>query len=181
MLAFAAAGCGGGDTPGFRMSAPALERTTLSVSEGTTTLSLTAGAATVLDAIGFTVKATKDASADRRAVRFPVTGGELSLSPPGGQLELAGGLRLSARGRSLDATSLVLDTYSSVLAGEVRGRRIPLLRLELERPPRAPPAGQRLTIAGDASLIGRTVMSEIGVEVLSEGLPLGRIEISVRG
>lgn len=80
----------------------------------------------------------------------------------------------------MDATGLVIDAARDVLTAEVRGRRVPLLRLDLDVPRAAPAAGEAFTVPGRASVIGSTNVSDLGVDVLREGLPLGRIEVSAQ-
>jgi hypothetical protein len=149
---------------------------------GATTLRLDPTSARVLEAAGVDVSATGSAERRDGRLRFPVSGGELALTPPRGAIEHAGGLRFSARGRRVDATELIVDPGNDVMTGIVRGRRIPLLRLDMQFPPALPPAGRELVISGRAAVFGGSIVGllgrELGVEKLAEGLPLGSVRIA---
>ena len=189
-LAFGATACGGSDDSATADTTPAPERTavpqtpSIDVRGGATNLRLDSRTARVLEVGGVKLTAIGDASGSVDRLRFPITGGEVSLSPPGGRIEHAGGLRFSVGGRGVDATDLVIDPAADVVTAEVAGRRVPLLALDLELPRDTPAEGQALVIPGTASLIGgslvATLSDELGVDVLRGGLDLGRIEVSTK-
>jgi hypothetical protein len=184
-LVLGLAGCGGdgGDgEPAAREARPTAVPAPAVLQGGSTTLVLDATSMRVLEAVGVDVRATGAAARRDGRLRFPIRGGELALTPPRGAIEHAGGLRFSARGRQVDARELIVDPGNHVMTGIVRGRRIPLLRLDMQFPRALPPDGREVVIGGRAAVFGGSIVGllgrELGVEKLAEGLPLGDVRIA---
>jgi hypothetical protein len=191
-LAFGAAACGGDDdgdrdrergaaTPAVTASAtptPAVTR----LAGGVTTLRIDPTARRVLDLSGVGLEPIGEAAARDGRLRFPISGGTLSFKPAGGAIEHTGGVRFRARGRHVDATGLIVDPANRVVTADIRGRRVPLLVLDLQLPRAAPAAGEDVVIPGRASVFGGTLVAvlgdELGVQPLTDGLPLGDVRIA---
>lgn len=186
LAAGALASCGGKSEP-VPTATPRPTTTTpapsaaVTLSGGSTTLRLSATSARVLDLAGVKLTATGAAQRDGDEFAFPIEGGKLELSPLGGRIEHAGGLRISAHGQSLDATDLVLDPARAVLTAKVAGQRVPLLSLDMQ-----PPDGLKapIVIPAQASVVGGAVVSllgeRLGVGVPKAGLPLGHVVVSAK-
>ncbi len=156
----------------------------LPVDGGATTLRLDGATKRILDYAGVKVTGLGATTEAGGALRLPITGGELTAAPLAGRIEHDGGLRIRARGRHVDLTALRFDATTDVITAAVRGRRVPVLRVDVG-PQREPlSAGHPVVLTGRAALIGDRIVSELGrdagVAVLTEGLPLGTVEISAR-
>ena len=193
IAATAATACGS-DTPEPRAAESAVPTPTptttspdrrspivLDVSGGSATLRIDSAARRFLDLAGLDVTATGETRERADGLHFPVTGGRLSLQPGKGRIELAGGLRLSAGDRHVDATRLIVRLTERVVTAEVRGRRVPLLRLDGELPRTLPAPGEPVVIAARTSVVGETVAATLGrwldVEALTRGLGLGSLRV----
>lgn len=154
------------------------------VTGGVTTLRLDPAAEKILDFAGVKLTGVGDASGRDGTLRFPVSGGKLSLPPLRGDVEHAGGLRITRKGRHVDATGLRLEPAKDVVSGVIEGRRVPLLRVDVGEPSTLAPPGRPFVIEGNAAVIGgrvlRAVGRDAGVDVLRSGLPLGRLRVSLR-
>lgn len=188
-LALGLSACGGNeDNVGDRATVPTPRPPppplTASLTGGLTTLKLDATTRRVLRLAGVTLRPTGDAQGSDGRLRFPITGGELELSPTGGEIAHAGGLRFSGRGRQVDATDLVVDPANNVITAAVEGKRVPLLVLDLQFPRELPPTGEEIAVRGDVRAFGSTVVAALGsalrIEDLAGGLPLGSVLIAAR-
>jgi hypothetical protein len=186
-LLIAASACGGDDraedaAPATPSPTPAAS--TASLTGGTTTLNLDASTWRVLELAGVKLRAAGDADGRGATLRFPITGGQLELAPTGGAINHAGALRFTARGERVRASDLIVDPAHNVVTGVVRGKRIPLLVLDMELPAELPPAGEEITIEGRITAFGSSAVVALGsaleVEELADGLPLGSIMIEAR-
>jgi hypothetical protein len=135
-----------------------------------------------MDLAGLHLRPTGDAAGNDGRMSFPITGGRLSLNPPRGSIEHAGGLRFSVGGRHVDAADLALDPANAVVTAVVDGRRVPLLRLYPRFPRALPPDGQDIVITARVTVLGTSVVTllgrVLGVEKLADGLPLGTMRIA---
>ncbi len=188
-LALGVSACGSeeendGDRPAVITSSPTAQAETATLNEGMTTFRLDRATLRVLDLAGVTLSATGDAERRGGRLRFPITGGELRLSPSGGTIDHAGGLRFSGRGRRVDATDLVVDPAHNVVTAIVERKRVPLLVLDMELPRELPPAGEQIVVRGAVTAFGSTVVAALGsalrIEDLAGGLPLGSVLIAAR-
>jgi hypothetical protein len=156
--------------------------TVLDVTGGTADLRIDSAAGRFLKLAGLGLTATGDARERDGRLHFPVSGGQLSLQAGKSRIELAGDLRLTARDRHVDATRLIVRLTERVVTAEVRGRRVPLLRLEGDVPRALPIPGDSVDIATRASVVGETVVAELGqwldVDALTRGLPLGTLRVT---
>lgn len=190
-LAAAAAGCGGDGnaprekaTPSPEGSATFGDRPT-ALTGGKTTLRLAATTSRLFDLAGVDVEPTGEATFRGGAFVFPITGGRLQTAPLRGRIELAGGLRLSAARQSVEATDLIVDPTTDVVSARIRGRRVPLLSLDVGRPSPVPPkGGTQVVIPADASLLGGSAVRQIGgrlhLDLLTRGMRIGRLVVSAR-
>jgi hypothetical protein len=154
------------------------------VTGGTTTLVLDATAWHVLELAGVKLRAAGEADGHGATLRFPITGGRISASPTRGAINHAGALHFTARSERVRAGDLVLDPAHNVITGVVRGKRIPLLVLDLDFPRELPPAGEEIAIKGRVTAFGTSAVVALGraleIEQLADGLPLGSIKITAR-
>ncbi len=150
---------------------------------GVTTLTLDPAARTILSYVGVQLTGVDGAAGRDGTLRFPVSGGRLSLAPLRGDVEHAGALRISLKGRHVDATNLRLDPAKDVVTGVIEGRRVPLLRVDVGEPTTLAKPERPFALQGDAAVIGDRVLSalgsESGMDVLRGGLPLGTLRTSL--
>ncbi len=186
-LLLAASACGdedGAEHAAVATPSPTPAAGTASLTAGTTTLELDPTAWQVLELAGVKLRAAGDAEGRGATLRFPITGGQLRLSPAGGAINHAGALRFTARGERVRATDLVVDPAGNVVTAVVRGKRIPLLVLDMELPRDLPPPGEEITVEGRITAFGTSAIVALGraleVDALADGLPLGAITIAAR-
>ena len=74
-------------------------------------------------------------------------------------MDYDGGLQVRANGRHVDLTALRFDAATDVITAVVRGRRVPVLRLDVTPRRESPMAGQRIVLGGRAALIGDRIVS----------------------
>jgi hypothetical protein len=189
IIAVAVAGCGGAAPAQSRLQPRPTSTPTdltgsswLSVRGGAATLRIDAATRRYLRLADIEVAAIGAADESDDEVRFPVTGGKLS-SPVGvGRVDLGGGLRVTANGRHVDATRMIIRLRERVVTAQVRGRRVPLLKLVVAPPASAPAPGERVVVSSRASVVGESVVSALGhaldVEPLTRGLPFGTLTIA---
>ncbi len=185
-LLLAASACGedGDDEAAVATPSPSPAAGTASLTGGTTTLTLDPAAWRVLELAGVKLRAAGDAEGRDGTLRFPITGRKLRLSPPGGAINHAGALRFGARGERVRATDLIVDPVQDVVTAVVRGKRIPLLVLDVDLPRELPPAGEEITLEGRITAFGTSAVVALGnaleVQELADGLPLGSITIAAQ-
>jgi hypothetical protein len=97
-----------------------------------------------------------------RTLSLPVTGGDLTAGS--GQMQVAGGLRLAAAGRTASLSHLVLDTSSGALIARLDGRQ---LLLAIARRPRVRRDG-----FGFAVTLGKLVLTDTAAHRLDRDLGL---------
>lgn len=184
----ALAGCGGGgNEPSVRPTTTPTDArpagATRAIKGGVTTLRIDPAASKILDYAGVQLTGVNGAGGTGGVVRFPVTGGKLSLPPLQGRITHAGALRISVNGQHVDATDLRFEPAREVLTGVIRGKRVPLLRVKIAAPTTFTP-GRAVQLSGKASVIGSRIVKAFGrsqhVDVLRSGLPVGQLQISAR-
>lgn len=119
---------------------------------------------------------------------FPVTGGSVTADPAAsprltGQVEHAGGLRLSALGRDVTIDQLVLDADEQALTAEVAQRRVPLLPLQLDDA-RLERQDDTLLVTDDAVSFDPAAARRLGRQLGLPSLPkvdLGRLQTALTG
>lgn len=150
---------------------------------GVTTLSLDPAVRKIFRYVGVTLVGTGEASGRADTLRFPVTGGRLTLSPLRGNVQHSGGLRISANGKHVDVTELQIDLAQDVVTGVIRGKRVPVLRVDVGEPRTLAPSGRPFQLSGNAAIAGDRLVTalgrDLGVDILRAGLPLGRLRVSV--
>jgi hypothetical protein len=85
---------------------------------------------------GVTVTAVAPATA-KRALRFPVSGGQISVKTLAGTVDHTGGLTLEHSGKSVRLTNFVINTKTKQLTAAVGGQSMPVFDLNHARPKRA--------------------------------------------
>ena len=122
------------------------------------------------------------------SISFDVTGGTVTADAAGtprltGQVQHAGGLSLSALGRSVTVDEFVLDADQEALTAEVAGRRLPLLPVDLADA-RIEREGEGLVVTDDAVALhpdaARALADQLGLPALP-ALELGRLQTVLVG
>ena len=121
----AAAGGSAGDASGEAMTID-------QPAGGQTQLTLDQGFLDTLRTLQVDVQPVAPATMEGSTFSFPVSGGNVTVDPQSadplmGMLQHEGGLQLSALGRSVEFTELMLDAEAGQVTAEVNGRRIPLI------------------------------------------------------
>lgn len=157
-----------------------------------TTLTVDQRALAALGAAGIRLRPVAPAQVQTSSagtrISFPVTGGSVSADPTAtrrvtGEVQHAGGLTLSALGRTVTVDRLLLDADEEVLTAEVAGRRLPLLPVDLDDA-RLEREGAALVLTDDAVSLDpsatRRLADQLGLPGLP-GLQLGRLEVVLTG
>lgn len=127
-------------------------------------------------------------SGNDTSISFDVTGGTVTADSSAtprlsGQVQHAGGLSLSALGRSVTVDEFVLDADQEALTAEVAGRRLPLLPVDLADA-RLEREGEALVVTDDAVQLhpdaARALADQLGLPALP-ALELGRLQVSLVG
>jgi hypothetical protein len=124
------------------------------------------------------------------AVRFafPVTGGQVTLSPLGGNIYHAGGIvfRNTRNGKTIEVSQFTIDLTHGDLTGVVNGNpaaRVPLFRLGLAHA-RLAVARHLVTARGIAltltSVAAKALNAALGTRLFSAGLELGTARTVLR-
>ncbi len=157
----------------------------VSLHGGRTTLRLDRGTAGVLADNGVSVDALDEASGGGRTFAFPITGGSVVPSTAAGEIEHVGGLEFTAGDVTLGVEDFVIDTVDGVLTARVTGTqtRVPLLALDAGDA-RIRATDSRLTVRGvQATLTAEAagaLNDTFGVDLFSEGLPIGTATVRAR-
>jgi hypothetical protein len=119
---------------------------------------------------------------------FPVTGGLVTLSPPGGNVYHSGGIlfRNVNNGKKIEVSRFTIDLTHGDLTGIVNGSpkaRVPLFRLDLSHAKLA--AGKHLVIARGIGLkltavAARALNAALATRLFSAGLELGTAKTVLR-
>jgi hypothetical protein len=124
------------------------------------------------------------------AVRFtfPVTGGQVRLSPLGGKIRHAGGILLLnvANGKTIQVSRFTIDLTHADLTGIVSGNpraRVPLFRLDLSHAQLA--AGKHVITASRigvklTSAAAKALNAALGTGLFAAGLKLGTAKTQLR-
>jgi hypothetical protein len=101
---------------------------------GQTQLTLDQGFLDTLRTLQVDVQPVAPATMEGSTFSFPLSGGNVTVDSEGGEpftgmVEHEGGLQLSALGRSVDFTDLMLDADSGQVTAMVNGQRVPLINL----------------------------------------------------
>lgn len=157
------------------------------VTDGETRLALDAGFLGTLRTLQVDVEPVPPATLDGSTFVFPVTGGDVTVDPAAadpftGRLEHQGGLSLSALGRSVEFTALVVDATQGEVTAEVQGRRVPLLALGDGQADVARQASGFL-VSGEAATLTTEAVETLGDRL---GVPvpqvrLGDVEVALPG
>ena len=106
----------------------------LNVTGKQTTLTFGAQAVQALTAAGVQTTPVAPATAAASGViNLPISGGTLTKTGLQGTISHSGGLAFTHAGKTITATSLVLNTTSGLLSGTVQGKQVALLAVDLSR------------------------------------------------
>lgn len=157
-----------------------------------TTLTVDRRAVDALGAVGIRLSPVAPGrlqpSASDTDISFDVTGGSVTADPAGtprltGEVQHAGGLTLSALGRSVTVDEFVLDADQEALTAEVAGRRLPLLPVDLADA-RLEREGSAVLVTDDAVSLhpdaARALADQLGLPALPS-LELGRLQVALAG
>ncbi len=190
LAAIALAGCGGeertsGEAAAERTATPALptRATPSKVSDGSTTLALSASVTTLLDQAGVEIVPVGPAARTGDEIELPVSTGTVGVKPLAGRLGHEGGIRFDGGGGSVEATDLRLDLRTGRATAEVEGERIALLETRFE-PARLSEDRQSVVLRGkDVTVTDEALAplnAAIGSDVVPAGLTIGELTVQAR-
>ncbi len=190
LAAIALAGCGGeertsGEAAAERTATPALptRATPSKVSDGSTTLALSASVTTLLDLAGVEIVPVGPAARTGDEIELPVSTGTVGVRPLAGRLAHEGGIRFDGGGGSVEATDLRLDLRAGRATAEVEGERIALLETRFE-PARLSADRQSVVLRGrDVKVTDEALAplnAAIGSDVVPPGLTIGDLTVDAR-
>ncbi len=136
----------------------------------------------ILAKSGVTIAPIAPATA-KKALIFPVSGGQVAVATLAGTIQHTGGLKFSRAGKSVEMTSFIVDTSSKQVTAIVDGQRIPILDLSLSSVKRASSTSGAL-VASDITLTvtpqtASTLNQGLDVELFQAGLPFGVATITI--
>jgi hypothetical protein len=146
---------------------------------GETSLRLDGDVRRVFDAVGVTVDPAGPATRRGGEIVLPITGGRLDMNTISGEIRHSGGLRLSAAGRSVDATDLVVQPDTGAVTAVIGERRRRLFFVEPDST-RLPQKSDVIVLPAEvkfAEQAVRTLNERFGVDALSGGLRVGQLTI----
>jgi hypothetical protein len=138
--------------------------------------------AAALKHAGITVTAVAPATA-KRTLRFPISGGQITVKTLAGTVAHTGGLTLRHSGKSVRVTNVVINTNTKQLTATVGGQSMPVFDLSHARPKRA--GGRHGTLV--ARNVKLTVTSHaataldggLGVSTFKTGMNFGTATLTV--
>ncbi|MBO0883210.1 MAG: hypothetical protein J2P17_23315 [Mycobacterium sp.] len=131
---------------------------------------------------GITTTAVTPATA-KRMLRFPVSGGQITVKTLAGHVDHAGGLTFRHRGSSVTLTNLVINTQTKQLTAAVGGHSMPVFDLNHVRS--KPASGRhgtvvardvKLTVSSQAATV---LNSDLGVSTFRTGMNFGIATLTV--
>ncbi len=160
-------------------AAPAADAA-VSLSGGTTRLTLDKGTAAALGSLGVKVAPTGPATAQGRHVRFPISGGSIDPASGAGTIRHRGGLRLSAGGKRIVLKNYTVRVGRRItLSARVGGDRVTVL--DLTGRPRVSRSGFGTNVSGLTARLNRTAARALnaafGVDAFRKGIPLGTVRV----
>ena len=138
--------------------------------------------AAALKRTGITVTAVAPATA-KRALRFPVSGGQVTVKTLAGTVAHTGGLTFRHSGKSVRLTNLVINTQTKQLTAAVSGHSMPVFDLNHVRPKRV--GGRhgalvarnvKLTVSSQAAT---ALNRDLGVSTFRTGMSFGIARLTV--
>jgi hypothetical protein len=145
-----------------------------------TTLTLDAATAGVLEDNSVTVAPVEPATAGDDGISFPITGGTIDSETLGGTIEHSGGLVFSAGGTDLEVTDFVIDTTAGSLVATAGGDQIPLLAVDLTGLEQSDDGGVIVLEGITTSLTPEAadaLNTTFDVELFEEGLAIGDVTV----
>jgi len=172
------AACGDDDDDGSAEETVAA--TELVLTGESTTLTLDAATAGVLEDNSVTVAPVEPATAGDDGISFPITGGTIDSETLGGTIEHSGGLVFSAGGTDLEVTDFVIDTTAGSLVATAGGDQIPLLAVDLTGLEQSDDGGVIVLEGITTSLTPEAadaLNTTFDVELFEEGLTIGDVTV----
>ena len=172
------AACGDDDDDGSAEETVAA--TELVLTGESTTLTLDAATAGVLEDNSVTVAPVEPATAGDDGISFPITGGTIDSETLGGTIEHSGGLVFSAGGTDLEVTDFVIDTTAGSLVATAGGDQIPLLAVDLTGLEQSDDGGVIVLEGITTSLTPEAadaLNTTFDVELFEEGLAIGDVTV----
>lgn len=167
-------------TAGVLLAAAPAAHAAVSLSGGTTRLTLDKGTAAALGSLGVRVAPTGPATAQGRHVRFPISGGSIDPATAAGTIRHRGGLRFSARGRRLVLKDFTVRVGGRItLSARVGSARVTVL--DLVGTPRVSRSGFGTNVSGLTARLNRAAARALnatfGVRAFRKGIPLGKVRV----
>ncbi len=164
-------------TAALCIAAPAANAATAKLGGGTTTFSLDAGVGKALGDAGVKVGVLKPATAGKKGVAFPITGGAIDPATGAGRIDHAGGLSFTAGGTRVALRNFVVKVGKrSTLSAKVGKARLTIFNLDLSKA-KVSRKGLGTTVAGvRAKLTGgaaKALNGAFGVKLFAKGLTVG--------
>jgi Htaa len=178
-LALGAAACGDDDDDSAEPATTAAPAT-LALTGESTSLTLDAATAAVLEDNAVAVTPVAPAAAEGGAIAFPITGGTVEAESLAGTIDHSGGLAFAAGGTTLEATDFVIDTVAGTLTATIGGDQVPLLNVDLAGLQRGDDAGT-IVLEGITTTLtaeAATALNDtFGVTIFEEGLAIGDVVV----
>ena len=151
---------------------------------GYTALELDPGAAAALTSLGVTPGLIAPATAGPDGLRFPITGGKVSVTDYAGSIRHSGGISLTKDPVQVDLSRFTIQVDADPdLTALVGGQRVSILSLDLSGLD-ARVKGRRITLAGAEASLTATAAGALnqafGTTAFTEGLVLGTATVKAR-
>jgi hypothetical protein len=168
-MLLAAAGCAlalGATACGDHDYSPPASATTPAPLTGVHTQIAPSGA---LKGAGVKIGAIAPATSASTGVVLPITGGSVDVDTLAGTVEQGGGLKYTAKSKTVELTDIVIDTSAKQLSANVGGTETPVMDLQLG------PVNQTGTaIEADVTLtLNSDGEQALGIADLKSGMPMG--------
>jgi hypothetical protein len=131
---------------------------------------------------GITITAVAPATANR-TLRFPVSGGQITVKTLAGTVDHTGGLTFRQSGKSVRLTNLIINTQTKQLTAAVSGHSMPVFDLNHVRPEHV---GSRhsTVVASDIKLTvtpqaASALNGDLGVTTFETGMNFGIARLTV--
>jgi len=119
----------------------------------------------------------------KRTLRFPVSGGQITVKTLTGTVAHTGGLTFRHRGKSVTLTNLVINTKTKQFTATVGGQPVPIFDLNHARPKRVD-GRHGIVVAKDIKLTvtsqaATALNSDLGVSTFRTGMNFGIATLTV--
>lgn len=159
------------------IAAPTAGAATAKLGGGSTTFALNAGVGKALQDAGVEVGVLKPATAGKRGIAFPISGGAIDPATGAGRIDHTGGLSFAAGGTRVALRNFQIKVGKrSTLSAKVGKGRLTIFNLDLAKA-KVTRAGLGTTVTGvRAKLTGgaaKALNAAFGVKLFAKGLEVG--------